>query len=231
MRDIHLDKKVFDQISAKTGEKDPAKIFLSTSKWTAGKFDRGYNLANQIDFKYLPGFKGYDYYDPDGLFSTIPVIATCLLGVFAGLLLRSGFDGETKVRYLMMGGTLLIICGVVWAMHFPIVKRLWSPSFVLVTGGISAILLAAMFYVVDLAKYDRWCAPFIWIGMNSITIYFSKCIINYSGIANRFVGGEVKRTLNGTLAGAGDTVVAIVGLTIAVLICRELWKRKIFLRV
>ncbi|MGZ4964052.1 MAG: acyltransferase family protein [Limisphaerales bacterium] len=231
MRDIRLDKKVFAKIESSTGEKDPTKIFLATTNWTSGKFDRGYNVANQIDFRYLPGFKGYDYYDPDGLLSTIPVIATCLLGVFAGLLLRSSTEDKAKVIYLLAGGLALIAIGLVWSLHFPIVKRLWSPSFVMVTGGISAMAMAGFYWIIEMAKVDWWCAPFIWVGMNSITIYFSKCIVDYSGLANRFLGGNIKKMFNAELSGAGDFIIALAALGMALWICRALYKRKIFLRI
>jgi len=231
MRDIHLDQKVFDRISSSTGERDATKIFLSTTHWTTGKFDRGYNLANQIDFQYLPGFKGYGYYDPDGLFSTIPVVASCLLGVFAGLLLRTEKEDKTKVVSLLIAGAVAICVGLIWSLHFPVVKRLWSPSFVMLTGGISAMALAAFYWIIEIARVDWWCAPFMWVGMNSITIYFSKCLVDYSGLANRFLGGEIKKALNAQVPGAGDFVVAFAGLGLAVWLCHALYKRKLFLRL
>jgi predicted acyltransferase len=231
MRDIHLDQKVFDQISSTTGERNPTKIFLGTTNWTTGKFDRGYNLANQIDFQYLPGFKGYGYYDPDGLFSTIPVVASCLLGVFAGLFLRAEKDDKTKVVSLLVAGSVAVCIGLIWSLHFPIVKRLWSPSFVMVTGGISAIALAAFYWIIEIAKVDWWCAPFMWVGMNSITIYFSKCLVDYSSLANRFLGGEIKKALNAQVTGAGDFGVAFAGLALALWLCHALYKRKLFLRL
>lgn len=231
MRDIKLDKKVFDQISASTGEKDPMKIFLGTTNWTTGKFTRGYNLANQIDFQYLPGFKGYDYYDPDGLFSTVPVVATCLLGIFAGLFVRGPNDDKTKIGYLLVAGLAAIAIGFLWSLHFPIVKRLWSPSFVLVTGGICAMALAAFYWVIEVAKIDWWCAPFLWVGMNSIAVYLCKNILNFSGLANRFLGGNIKAFLNAQLPGSGDFIVTAGALALALWLCHALYKRKIFLRI
>lgn len=231
MRDIHLDKKVFDQIAAKAGENDATKIFRSATNWTAGKFARGYNLANQIDFEYLPGFKGYGYYDPDGLLSTIPVIATCLLGIFAGLLLGGSISDGSKLQRLCIAGSVAIVLGLIWSLHFPIVKRLWSPSFVLVTGGISALALALFYWVVEIKKLDAWCSPFVWVGTNAITIYFSKCLLDYTGLANRFVGGDIKKFLNTNVSGAGDFLVSVISLLIALWLCRFLYRRKIFLRV
>lgn len=231
MRDIHLDQKTFDQIAARTGEKDPMNAFLSTTNWVSGKFSRGYNVANQVDFLYLPGFKGYEYYDPDGLLSTIPVVATCLLGVFAGLLLSSTMSDRLKLLYLLAGGVILLNLGLIWALHFPVVKRLWSPSYVPVSGGLSAIALAVFYWLIDVAGWQRWCAPFVWVGMNSITIYFSTCLVSYTALGGRLTGGSVKHFLNAHLAGSGDFLTICIGLALALWLCRFLYVRKVFLRL
>jgi predicted acyltransferase len=231
MRDIHLDKATFDQIAARTGEKDPMKIFLGATHWVRGQFTRGYNVANQVDFLYLPGFKGYDYFDPDGLLSTIPVVATCLLGVFAGLLFRSTLTDRLKLFYLVLGGVILLNLGLVWALHFPIVKRLWSPSYVLVSGGISAMALAAFYWLIDIAGFQRWCRPFVWVGMNSITIYFTKCLVDYTALGSRLTGGSIQDFFNAHLTGLGDFLTMGVGLGLALWLCRFLYVRKVFLRL
>ncbi len=231
MREIHLDKKTFDQLAARTGEQEPMKIFLGTTNWVSGKFTRGYNLANQVDFLYLPGFKGYEYYDPDGMLSTIPVVATCLLGVFAGLLLKSSRSDHTKLLLLLVGGLIALNLGLVWSLHFPIVKRLWSPSFVLVSGGASAILLAAFYWLIDRAKLTSWCQPFVWVGMNSITVYVAAYFVSYIALGRRLAGGNIKDFLNGQLAGSGDFLVALCGLMVALWFCRFLYVRKVYLRL
>ncbi len=231
MRDIRLDKKAFEEIGARTGEKDPMKIFLTTTDRVSGQFARGYNVANQVDFLYLPGFKGYEYYDPDGLLSTIPVVATCLLGVFAGLVLRSAQPDGNKLLYLCVGGIIALNLGLIWSLHFPIVKRLWSPSFVLVTGGISTIALAVFYWVIDMANHRKWCAPFVWVGMNSITIYVSAYFVFYLGLGRRLVGGSIQNFFNAQIAGLGDVLTIACGLAMALLVCRFLYVRKIFPRL
>jgi predicted acyltransferase len=231
MRDIHLDQQTFDQIAARTGEKDPMKAFLGTTNWVSCKFSRGYNLANQVDFLYLPGFKGYGYYDPDGLLSTIPVVATCLLGVFAGLLFRSAMPDRMRLLYLVAGGVILVNLGLIWGLHFPIVKRLWSPSYVLVSGGFSAIALAVFYWLIDVAGFRKWCVPFVWVGMNSITIYFSKCVVDYTALGNRLAGGSIKHYLNTLIPGLGDFLTICIGLGLALWLCRFLYRRKVFLRL
>src|SRR5438046_4257605 len=116
-------------------------LFNGTTKMVTGAFDKGMNLANHLDFQYLPGRKYDVFWDPEGLLSTLPAIATCLLGVFAGLLLlNSNVADERKVAILIGAGVIAIAAGLLWSIQFPIVKKIWSSSFVLVAGGCSALL-------------------------------------------------------------------------------------------
>src|SRR5207244_12708396 len=89
VRAIHLEAQSLQQLAEQTGATDPMSLFNGTTKRVTGAFDKGMNLANHLDFQYLPGKKWDTYWDPEGLLSTIPATATCLLGVFAGLLLQS----------------------------------------------------------------------------------------------------------------------------------------------
>ena len=231
IRDIHLDKPTFERLAASTGQSDPMQLFLATTNRVRGKYTRGYNLANQVDFLYLPGFKGYGYYDPDGLLSTIPVVATCLLGVFAGLLLQSPLGDQEKLQYLVVGGVVAAALGLLWALHFPIVKRLWSPSYVMLSGGLSALALAGFYWLVEVQGWHRWCEPFVWVGMNCITIYFLKPLVDYNGLGGRLFGGSIEQWLNAHLAFSGDLLVSCAGLGLALWLCRFLYLRKVFLKL
>src|SRR3974377_495508 len=99
-------------------------------------------------------------------------------------------------------------------MQFPVVKKIWTSSFVLLAGGYSAILLGAFYLVIDVWHFQGWCRPFVWIGMNSITVYFVYNIIGgFSSLANRLVGGDVKFFFDANVAkGFGDLVVSLLGL-------------------
>lgn len=198
-----------------------------------GVFDPGFNLANYLDAKYLPGKKWDKIWDHEGLLSTLPAIGTCLLGVLAGLLLRdTRTEEKRKSLSLLGGGIVLVAAGFLWGLQFPIIKKIWTSSYVLVAGGFSAMLLGAFHYIIDVRGHQRLGAPFVWIGANAITIYFAENIFNFERLAGRLAGGDVAHFFDAHLtAGAGDFVRASVGLFIAFALAGFLYRRKIFLRV
>jgi predicted acyltransferase len=198
-----------------------------------GVFEPGLNLANYIDSQYLPGRKYDGTWDPEGLLSTLPAIATCLLGVFAGLLLQKRTVSEQKkVLYLFAAGVTAVIAGWLWNNQFPVIKKIWTSSYVLVAGGYSAMLLAAFHQVVEIWHWRKWTAVFVWIGANPITLYIADSLIGFDKLARRFVGGDIKRIFESSFGpGTGDLVIAIVGLVLASALAWFLYRRKIFLRV
>ena len=97
--------------------------------------------------------------------------------------------GKRKVFLLVVTGLVLTAFGLIWNKVFPINKNLWSSSFVCFVGGISMVLFALMYYIVDVLKCRKWTLFFRVIGMNSITIYMAQRIINFNGISKFFFGG------------------------------------------
>lgn len=222
--------------SATRGSRAWAKaeeLFRQTKERTTGQFGPGHNLANHLDFKFLPGRKYDLFYDPEGILSTLPAVATCLLGVLAGVWLRrEDFCDQWKVIYLLSAGAGALIVGFAWGMSFPVVKKIWTSSFVLVAGGYSALLLAVFYQIVDVWKRRDWCQPFVWIGANSIAIYVANNLLQFRAVATRLVGGDVKKALDANVAdGAGNLLIALVGFTLIFVFVRFLHQRKIFLRL
>jgi predicted acyltransferase len=200
----------------------------------AGSYAMNANLANWIDFNYLPGMKWDVTRDPEGLLSTLPAVGSCLLGVFAGLLLREGrLAPEQKSLWLIGGGTLLLAAGYLWGLQFPIIKQIWTSSFVLVAGGYSAILLGVFYQVIDVWGRQRWSTVLVWIGTNAITLYMLGNVMNYyETFATRFVGGDVADFFDSHVtAGTGHLFAAAGGLALAVTAANYLYRHKIFLRV
>jgi len=194
----------------------------------AGDFAEGRNLANWIDSRFLPGFKWNGDHDPEGLLSTLPAMASALLGVFAGEWLRRGDRTPgAKVGGLLAAGVVLAAAGWAWHLQFPVIKNLWTSSFVLVAGGYSCLLLGAFYWLVDVAGVRRWAAPFIWIGMNPITLYLSHHVIAYEKIAERVAGGPVAAAF-GPWA---HVWIALLVILLGLVLAWFLHSRRIFLKV
>jgi predicted acyltransferase len=233
IRDLHLDQASFARAAATTGIADERQAFAATTATVSGHFEPGYNLSDHVDFQYLPGHKWNRYYDPEGLLSTLPAIATCLLGVLAGLTLRSpALDDRRRLAWLVGSGVALVAVGWLWDLQFPVIKKIWSSSFVLVAGGWSLLLLALFHWLVDLRGWKAWVTPFVWIGMNAITAYLLVELINLRALADRVVGGPVAAFLDAHVAtGLGAVIGEAGALGLVLLFVWYLHRRQIFLRL
>ena len=121
-------------------------------------------------------------YDPEGLLSTIPAIATTLLGVLTGQWLRTDKSQYEKVTGLFVAGAGCVVIGWCWNPFFPINKSLWTSSYVFLTGGLALEFLALCYWLIDIKKYQRWARPFVVFGVNAIVLFVG------SGVMARLLG-------------------------------------------
>ena len=263
MRDIQLDKQSLAALAEGAGDaqlaaqfraasnpsaKNPSaikdspvwaateKMYYATTNRVTGKYEPGYNVANHFDFEHLPARKYDLFYDPEGFLSTLPAIVTGLLGIFAGLFLRRPNVPEMKKVFTLIGvGAASAALGWLWGMEFPVIKKIWTSSYVLVAGGYSAMLLGLFYWIVDVKKKTTWCQPFIWIGMNPITLYLASNFMGGLGfhkLGARLAGGPVKNFFDAHIAaGCGELVISLVGVLLFIWFARFLYQRKIFLRL
>lgn len=149
----------------------------------AGSWERETNLAHAIDVWVFGPHAYRSYADPEGLLSTMPAIATALLGLLAGHLLRSESPPAERCARLMAWGVVVACLGAVldWT-AMPINKQLWTPSFVALTAGLGCLALGAMFYVIDVRGRVAWSLPLRAFGMNAILVFL------FSGIVGRTMG-------------------------------------------
>lgn len=204
----------------------------------AGSFAPNANLADWIDAHYLPGRLWEGGRDPEGLLSTLPAIGTCLIGVLAGLLMiNERLQPQRKSLLLIGAGIPMVAAGYLWGLQFPVIKAIWTSSFVLVAGGYSLMLLGVWHQVIDVWGFQRWATPFVWLGANAITLYFInnalglEDVSGFERFAGRFVGGDFAALLDGVIPGAGHFAVCALGLAFAMTLAGFLYRRKIFLRV
>ncbi|MGV3661397.1 MAG: acyltransferase family protein [Prosthecobacter sp.] len=183
----------------------------------AGNFAEGMNLTNYLDSIWLPGRKYDGDHDPEGILSTLPAIATAVLGLLAGRWITGQAPPTRKVCGLLLSGVVMIILGWTWHPFFPVIKKIWSSSFVLVAGGWSAVLLGVFYALVDVHGWRRGLAPFFWVGANPIALYLCAGFGFFRIIAERLV--------------AKPALPSAVTFVVMLITAWWLHRRKIFLRV
>ena len=223
-------------ITKEAGFKNVSQLNMDSTVMIHGSYIQGVNLANYLDQKYLPGRKYDGTYDPEGMLSTMPALVTGLLGIFTGLFLRKQTVPVPRTALILIGaGAVSATLGWLWNIEFPVIKKLWTSSYVLVAGGYSAMLLGLFYWIVDVKKWQAWCQPFIWIGMNPITLYLTSNFLGGLGfekLARRVTGGPVKGFFDTHVAaGCGELVSSFVGVLLFIWFARFLYQRKIFLRL
>lgn len=231
--DLQLEKAEVEAVAERIGSDSPFAIVAATEGRVRGSYEEGLNLTNYVDFLFLPGAKAQTYYINEGLLSTIPAIALCLFGILAGQLLKNHeVSSGKRLRLFVAGGAILIGIGLLWSLQFPLIKRIWSSSFVLVAGGLSAWMMALFYWLIEMQGWRKWCQPFVWIGCNALVIYLGVRVIPFRKMAEWFTGGDVKNFTDHVVgSGAGNVGTALVSLLLVFLFARFLYHRKIFIRV
>ena len=181
-------------------------------------------------------------FDPEGLLSTLPAIATTLLGVLAGERLRSASPVSGKLAALLGGGAAAAAAGLAWGRVFPINKSLWTSSYALLMSGFAAIALAACIAVIDVAGRRAWAAPFVWLGRNAIAAFLLSSLTAVLLIAVKVPGPDGKpHSLWTTLYRAlfdrfadprlGSLLFALAYLALWVAVFGLLYRKRIFVKV
>jgi predicted acyltransferase len=114
--------------------------------------------------------------------------ASVLLGVLAGQMLMSDRTPRGKVYGLLAAGSVSLLGGLLWSLWFPVIKLMWTSSYVLISGAVSFMALALFYWVIDVLGYKKWAFGFMVIGMNSIAVYVATEIFDFRQVGNIFVG-------------------------------------------
>jgi predicted acyltransferase len=197
-------------------------LFVPVPGVGVGEFTEGRNLTNYLDSIWLPGRKYDGTHDPEGILSTLPAIGTALIGLIAGKWLTQAEVTGRRLGWLVAAGFALLVLGWAWHPWFPVVKKLWSSSFVLVAAGWSMLLLAVFIWVVDILAWRRWCKVFIWVGANPLSLYLASGLGAFRSINARLVG---------PLGPDWKWIGSLTVFGLMILTARWLYKRGIFLRI
>ena len=190
----------------------------------AGGFTPDGNIAIHIDKLVLGSFQDGTTYS--WLLSSLNFGATTMLGVFTGYLLQSKVTGMEKLVALLLSGVTLTVVGLAWQIWHPLIKHLWTGSFVLVSGGLCLLLLAAFYFLIEIRGYRKWCSAFIVIGSNAIFAYVASHVFDFRLIARVFVGG-----LNQFVGPWYPFTLALGGFLVLYLILKLMHDKKVFVKL
>ena len=201
------------------------------------------NLAAYIDRHLLAGhlWAVSRTWDPEGILSTVPAIATTLFGALTGHWLRSGRDRREIAAWLFVVGDFALVLGALWNYAFPINKNLWTSSYAVFMAGMALNFLGVFYWLMDVKGYQRWAKPFVIWGMNAIAVYVFIGIFARIMIYTHVSGAPGAPSLKGwlwehvfePLAGPwlGSLLHALVYVAISYLFVWALYRKKVFIRV
>jgi len=181
------------------------------------------NVATYVDKLVLGRFH---YGENTWFLSYLGFGASVLLGVLAGQILMTGRAAKSKIYRLLGAGAVSLVVGLLWSLWFPVIKLLWTSSFVLIGGGVSFLVLALFYWIIDVRGYRKWAFGFIVIGMNSIAVYFATEVFDFTRVGNVFVGHLLPRL------GRWDRLVeASAAFAIVWLILYWMYRKKEFIKI
>jgi predicted acyltransferase len=145
----------------------------------SGDLGKEGNLAAWLDRTLLGAhiWRAGRVYDPEGILSTLPAIATTLLGVLTAHFVTAARSATVTARGLVIGGAAGIAIGLAWARLLPLNKSLWTSSYVVFTAGVALLVLAACFWVIEIKGWTRWTEPLVVLGVNALAVFFLSTLL------------------------------------------------------
>lgn len=203
------------------------------------------NIVSRVDRAVLGEAHMYHLggiaFDPEGILSTIPCVAHCLLGCWVGKLMYDTDNLSGKLIRVMLFGAISLMAGFLWDYAFPINKSLWSASYVLVTCGLASLLLGVLMWLIDVMGKAKWFMPFESFGVNPMFIFVLSGVLAILMANIRFgVGGETfsvwgfyyKRIMQPVFGELGGSLACAIGYD-ALLWCiaYPLYKKRIYIKI
>ena len=205
--------------------------------------DQNANIVAWLDRTLFMGHLYNGNRDPEGIISTIPAIATTLMGVLTGWWLRSGRERSTIAVRMALFGILGLAASEVWNVWFPINKNLWTSSFALFSGGFALVFLAFLYWILEIKQWrGAWTMPILVFGMNAIAGFVADSFVYGPGY-----GFTVKATDGTTVAwhdaaqarllalgtspANASLIYSITGVLFAWVLLWLLWRKRVFIKV
>jgi len=223
---------------ARSGGEVPVEgIRQISGGWIAANFEPGVNMAAWFDRAFLPGRFWERTWDPEGILSTFPAIVTGIIGMLIGRLILAEKDQMKRLVLLFFIGFILLLGGELWSYIFPLNKNLWSSSFVLYTGGLATMGLAASMLVIDVWGYTGWTRLGRVYGANAITSYVLAGMLTLVFYSDIWWGVSLSRSFMEGMTGIGVSaklasfLYAVIYMLIIYIPAYILYKRKIFIKL
>ena len=169
------------------------------TRYLSGVYERGDNFSAYVDGAVLNGpvigthvWRSTRPWDPEGIVSTLPAIATCLFGMLTGHLLRARRSGPEKTAWLMVTGALLMWLGELMNLWLPINKSIWTSSYAVFMAGLAMICFGVYYWFVDVKGCRTLVKPFAIYGMNAITVFVLSGLLGRLMVEIKFPGGAGK---------------------------------------
>ncbi|MDJ0620308.1 MAG: acyltransferase family protein [Calothrix sp. MO_192.B10] len=223
-------------------------MYVPVPGYGAGELTRVGNLGAYIDRAIIPQahlYKGDNFNlmgDPEGLFSTIPAIASVLIGYFTGQWIRSQkqINSHTSMDLVLFGLSCLVIGGI-WDLAFPMNKKLWTSSYVIFTSGWALLLLAACYELIEVRRVRRWGKPFEAMGLNAISLFIASVLLIKILVLTNIGSGEkaphtynwIYQNLFASWLGAvnGSLIFATVTVLFWILVAYGMYRKNWFIKV
>jgi len=221
-------------------------MLIPVPGYGAGFLEPTGNLCWYIDSNLLAGhtWSGAPApgFDPEGILSTLPAIATTLFGVLTGHWLRSERSKEEKTAWMFVSGNLLLLAGAILDMWLPINKNLWTSSYSVFMAGWALVCLAMFYWLIDVKGYTKWSKPFVIYGMNAITVYVLAGLLGKTLYLVHFTASDgttqtlkevIYRNMFVPLASPvnASLLFAIAFVLVIYVAAWAMWKKKWFLKV
>ncbi len=201
------------------------------------------NFSHYVDSTILGKhvWKSAKTWDPEGIVSTLPAIASCLMGVMTGHLLRTKKSMEEKTAWILSGGALLMWIGQIWNIWLPINKPIWTSSYAVFMAGLAMTVFGVCYWLVDREKHQTWVKPFAIYGMNAITVFVLAGVLGRLSLEIKVPMADKPTALKTYLfetffKGIGETPYlgslawAIMYVTLLYLVAYGLYRKKWFIR-
>ena len=204
------------------------QLFVPVPGYGAGTFQPDTSINAWLDQLLIPGRLYGNVYDPEGFLCIVSAVSITMMGALAGYIIRSGkATPAKKAMYITIAGILAIAISLGLEPVYPVIKKMWTVSYVLRAAGVSALMLASFYYVIDVRGFKGWTLFFRVFGMNSITIYMAARIIDFHDISRFFLNWTSVHISEqwGLLFIATGVLILQWGLMLF------LYRKKIFLRV